>query len=159
MGQDPSPTVYEGGRYNGDRGYVYAGRPTDRPDRWATAPTTLPASQPTTGSNVYNNAAANQKAVQDLGIPTNINPRQSLHVNPSDGRSPLTVNAQDLLDGLHMGDYSILRQTRPNSVVVDFGKPIGEFWQNGTAVGQTQYGTVHFGTKGTHIVPANPIQW
>ncbi|ROH88264.1 hypothetical protein ED236_02010 [Pseudomethylobacillus aquaticus] len=104
-------------------------------------------------------AAANRQAVQDLGIPTNLSSRQSLHINPGDGRSPLTVDPQGLLDGLHAGEYSILRQTRPNSVTADFGRPIGEFWQNGTVVGPTQYGTVHFGNKGTHIVPANPKQW
>jgi hypothetical protein len=113
----------------------------------------------TLGDNVPNNTAANMQAVQDAGIPDYLSPKQDLHINPTDGRSPLTADPQQLLDGLQAGDYSILRQTRPNSVTVDFQSPIGEYWQNGKYVGETQYGTVHFGQSGAHIVPANPNQW
>jgi hypothetical protein len=108
---------------------------------------------------VPDTTAANIQAVQDAGIPDYLSPKQDLHINPTDGRSPLTADPQDLLDGLQSGDFSILRQTRPNSVTVDFQNTIGEYWQNGQYVGDTQYGTVHFGQSGAHIVPANPNQW
>jgi len=118
------------------------------------------SSDPTlVSSSVPDTTAANIQAVQDAGIPDYLSPKQDLHISPTDGRSPLTADPQDLLDGLQSGDFSILRKTRPNSVTVDFQNTIGEYWQNGQYVGDTQYGTVHFGQSGAHIVPANPNQW
>jgi len=107
----------------------------------------------------------NRQAVADLGIPNSLSPRQNLHIPPvTDGRSVLTADPTDLLQGLHEGNYSILRQPKPGQVVVDFGKPIGEFWtipsgQQPINLGPTNYGSVMYGKKGVHIVPANPKQW
>lgn len=74
------------------------------------------------------------------------------------GKSIFNANPQTLLDGVNSGKYSILR-TNQNNVVVDFGENIGTFFQNGKAIGPIRYGTIHYGNKGTHIVPANPIQY
>jgi hypothetical protein len=76
------------------------------------------------------------------------------HNNFTPGRSSLTVDAQKLLNGVHEGTHPIVRMTPRNQPVVNFGKPIGEF--GGKA---TQYGIIHHGKKGAHIVPANPIQF
>jgi RHS repeat-associated protein len=78
--------------------------------------------------------------------------------NPNLGKSILDANSQTLLDGVNLGKYSILRKNQ-NNVIVDFGENIGTFFKNGKAVGPTQYGTIHYGNKGAHIVPANPIQY
>ena len=97
---------------------------------------------------------------KDLGIPDFLSPRQKLHIPPvNDGRSVLTANPSDLLKGLHDGEFTILRQPKPGQVVVDFGAPIGEYWSQGVKVGETQFGSVMYGKKGVHIVPANPNQW
>lgn len=105
-------------------------------------------------------AAKGAGTAADFGIPKFINPRQNLHIPPvTDGRSVLTASPSDLLQGLHDGAFTILRQPKPGQVVVDFGKPIGEFWSNGARVGETQFGSVAFGKKGAHIIPANPNQW
>ncbi len=96
----------------------------------------------------------------DFGIPNFLNPRQDLHIPPVvDGRSVLTTDPSDLLQGLLNGDFTILRQPKPGQVVVDFSKPIREYWSNGTKVGETQFGSVSYGKKGAHIIPANPNQW
>jgi hypothetical protein len=96
----------------------------------------------------------------ELGISKYLSPRQNLHISPvSDGRSVLTANPSNLLQGLHDGAFKILRQPRPGQVVVDFGKPIGEYWRKGVRMNETQFGSVLFGKKGAHIVPANPNQW
>jgi YD repeat-containing protein len=96
----------------------------------------------------------------DFGIPKFLNPRQDLHIPPvTDGRSVLTVDPSDLLQRLHSGDFTILRAPKPGQVVVDFRQPIGEYWSNGTRVGETQFGSVSYGKKGAHIIPANPNQW
>jgi RHS repeat-associated protein len=96
------------------------------------------------------------------GLPTNINsPRQALHTpGPTlgPGRSPVTADAQALLDGVHAGEYPIIRLNPRGQPVVDFGEEIG------THVGPqgsqpTQFGTIHSGQNGAHIVPANPIQY
>jgi hypothetical protein len=55
--------------------------------------------------------------------------------------------------------FVILRQPKPGQVIVDFGKPIGEYWNNGTKVGETQFGAVSFGKNGAHIIPVSPRQW
>lgn len=96
----------------------------------------------------------------DFGIPKVLNPRQSLHTPPvTDGRSVLTENPTGLLQRLHDGAFTILRHPKPGQVVVDFGKPIGEYWSNGVKVGETQFGSISFGKNGAHIIPANPNQW
>lgn len=96
----------------------------------------------------------------DFGIPKSLSPRQGLHISPvTDGRSVLTADPAELLKGLHAGDFKILRNPKPGQVVVDFNAPIGEYWSNGIKVGQTQFGSVSYGKKGAHIIPANPKQW
>ena len=94
-------------------------------------------------------------------FPGNIHPgQQGKHIpghnNFIPGRSPLNpgVDPQKLLNGVHTGEHKIIRTTPRNLPVVDFGQPIGEF--NGQA---TQFGIVHFGKKGAHIIPANPVQY
>ena len=135
-------------------------------DTWTAAPEgawrfdfATDSAQRITLRGVPDTTAANIKAVQDAGIPDYLSPKQDRHINPTDGRSPLTADPQQLLEGLHAGDYQIIRQPRPNSVTVDFQNSIGEYWQSRQYVGETQYGTVHFGKSGAHIVPANPNQW
>lgn len=109
-------------------------------------------------------ATLNRQAVLDLGMPTTLSPRQALHIPPvTDGRSVLTADPAELLEGLHKGQYSILRQPKPGQVVVDFGTPIGDFWSKASGqpsyVGSTNFGSVMYGKNGVHIVPANPVQW
>ena len=97
---------------------------------------------------------------EEIGIPKFLSPRQDLHIPPVyDGRSVLTADPAELLQGLHDGSFTILRQPKLGQVVVDFGKPIGEYWSNGARVDETQFGSVSFGKKGAHIIPANPNQW
>ena len=85
---------------------------------------------------------------EELGIPRFLSPRQSLHLPPvSGGRSVLTANPQELLEGLHQGSFTILRQPKPGQIVVDFGRPIGEFWSSGVRVGETRFGSVLFGKR------------
>lgn len=77
------------------------------------------------------------------------------HNNYTPGCSPLIdgVDPQKLLNGVHSGEYKIIRMTPRNQPVVNFGKPIG------TYEGQpTSYGIIHYGKNGAHIVPANPVQ-
>lgn len=77
------------------------------------------------------------------------------HNNYTPGRSPLVdgVDPQGLLNGVHTGEYQIIRMTPRNQPVVNFGKPIG------TYEGQpTSYGIIHSGKNGAHVVPANPVQ-
>lgn len=107
--------------------------------------------------------ASNRKVVSDLGIPNRLSPRQDLHVPPvTDGRSVLTADPAELVQGLVDGDYTVLRPPESGQAIVDFGKPIGECWrtQDGvpTLVAPTNYGSVMYGRNGTHIVPANPVQ-
>ncbi|MDR2155321.1 MAG: hypothetical protein LBE78_09900, partial [Burkholderiaceae bacterium] len=97
---------------------------------------------------------------EELGIPKFLSPRQELHISPvSDGRSVLTSDPVTLLQGLQDGSFTILRQPKSGQVIVNFGKPIGEYWSNGVKVGETQFGSVLFGKNGAHIIPANPKQW
>ena len=104
--------------------------------------------------------ATNGLTAEGLGIPKFLNPRQDLHLPPvTDGRSVLTSDPAELLNGLHDGAFTILRQPKSGQAVVDFGKPIGEYWNQGTRVGETQFGSLLYGKKGVHIVPANPRQW
>jgi len=114
--------------------------------------------------NELSTIAANRQTVTDLGIPNRLSLRQDLHIPPvTDGRSVLTADPAELLQGLINGRYPVLRTPKPGQAVVDFGQPIGEFWSRQTGVpklvGPTNYGSVLFGKNGTHIVPANPTQW
>jgi len=93
-------------------------------------------------------------------LPKTLSPAQSRHVpGPHLGRrSPVTSDAQKLLDGIHSGEYPIFRLNPKGYPVVDFGEEVG------THVGRsgdfpTEYGTVHYGGDGAHIVPAAPIQY
>jgi hypothetical protein len=105
-------------------------------------------------------AAKGVGTAEELGISKSLSPRQDLHIAPvAGGRSVLTANPSDLLQGLHDGAFRILRQPKPGRAVVDFGEPIGEYWRDGAKVGETRFGSVSFGKKGAHIVPANPNQW
>jgi hypothetical protein len=86
-------------------------------------------------------------------------PKQAIHTpGPTflPGRSPLLVDAQSLLDGVIAGKYPILRLNPRGQPVVDFGEVIGIDASSGNP---TKYGTIHFGQKGAHIVPANPTQY
>ncbi|WP_414712121.1 hemagglutinin repeat-containing protein [Siccibacter turicensis] len=77
------------------------------------------------------------------------------HNNYTPGRSPLLdgIEPQKLLNGVHSGEYKIIRITPRNQPVVNFVKPIGNY------EGQlTNYGIIHYGKNGAHIVPANPVQ-
>jgi YD repeat-containing protein len=106
-----------------------------------------------------NSVAINRQSVQAYGVSTTLSAAQARHTPPvTDGRSVLTANPSFLLDGLHGGQYTVLRQTRQGSISVDFGRPIGDFWNLNGYVGQTNFGTVSWGKKGSHIIPANPIQ-
>jgi hypothetical protein len=105
-------------------------------------------------------AAKGIGTAEELGIPKFLNPRQNHHIPPvTDGRSVLTADPSELLEGLHDGAFSIMRQPKSGQVSVDFGKTIGEFWSQGVKVGDTQFGSVLYGKKGVHFVPANPKQW
>ncbi|RJF90284.1 polymorphic toxin type 50 domain-containing protein [Sphingomonas cavernae] len=75
--------------------------------------------------------------------------------DPTKGRSILTADPTDLLNGVHSGKYPIVRMAG-DKPIVDFGKPIGTYGENGP---QTQFGTIHSGKNGVHIVPANPTQY
>ncbi|WP_170985955.1 hemagglutinin repeat-containing protein [Rhizobium sp. AU243] len=110
--------------------------------------------------------APNRLPVPD-DLRTNIHPgAQDKHIpgtnNYDPARSTLTANPQTLLDGVHSGQYPIVREIprgNTTSYIVDFGSPIGDFKSNGTLVGPTQYGQVVQGKRGVHIIPANPNQF
>jgi hypothetical protein len=97
------------------------------------------------------------------GLPETVNSaKQGKHIPGTPtyrpGSSILEADAHSLMNGLKSGQYKVLR-TYPNRIVVDFGKEIGTFYNNGKAIGKTQYGIVHYGQADTHIVPANPVQY
>lgn len=52
--------------------------------------------------------------------------------------------------------YSVVRINPRGQAVVDFGKQIGV--DAGTGL-PTQFGTIHSGKHGAHIVPENPVQY
>jgi hypothetical protein len=111
-----------------------------------------------------NKTIFNRQKVRELGIPKNLSARQELHLPPvTDGRSVLTQDPAKLLQGLQEGEFSILRQPKSGQVIVDFGKPIGEFWSKASGepinMGITNFGSVMYGKNGVHIIPANPKQW
>lgn len=114
-------------------------------------PTRLPGTFPTTGG---------------IAIPDNLSTTihsgaQGKHIpghNSYDltkNRSILTANPNELLSGVHSGQYQIVR-IGGGKPLVNFGKPIGTYGGNGPV---TQYGYVHYGKIGAHIVPANPNQF
>ena len=80
------------------------------------------------------------------------------HNNYIDGRSQLNPgeNPQELLDEVLNGDHDVVGEGARGNPVVDFGRPIGV---DATTGESTQYGTIHSGNKGTHIVPANPNKY
>lgn len=78
------------------------------------------------------------------------------HNNYIPGRSTITRDPQKLLDGVHSGKYPIVRTNPRGQPVVDFGKPIGTHAGTGKP---TNFGTIHSGKNGAHIVPANPSQF
>lgn len=94
------------------------------------------------GKNIHTGA-------QDKHIPGTNN------YDPTKGRSILTADPTELLDGVHSGKYPVVRMAG-DKPIVDFGKPIGTYGDNGP---QTQFGTIHSGKNGVHIVPANPTQY
>lgn len=77
------------------------------------------------------------------------------HNNYTPGKSTLNrnINPQELLDGIHLGVYPVVSKNNRNTIVVDFGKPIGIDGVSGLS---TNFGTIHSGKKGVHIVPYNP---
>ncbi|MGF6148256.1 Protein of uncharacterised function (DUF1020) [Kingella potus] len=77
------------------------------------------------------------------------------HNNYLPGRSVLdsNVDPQELLNGIHSGNYPVISKTSRGMPVVDFGKTIGVDASSGLS---TNFGAVHTGNKGVHIVPHNP---
>lgn len=71
------------------------------------------------------------------------------------GRSSINsdVDPQKLLDGVHNGSYPVVGTGSRGQPVVDFGRPIGI---DGTTGSSTNFGTIHSGKSGAHIVQTNP---
>jgi len=122
--------------------------------------TSLPAHQPDPADNVYANSAPGME-----GVNTEINEgKQGIHQPGHNDyiptRSPIYdgINPQELLDGAHSGEYEVVGTSNRGDPVVDFGVPIGVDYFTGDT---TQYGTIHSGDNGAHIVPANSdtINW
>ncbi len=98
------------------------------------------------------------KVLEDVA--TNIHPgQQGKHIpgnnNFIPGRSSINsdIDPQKLLDGVHNGSYPIVGTGSRGQPVVDFGRPIGV---DGTTGLSTNFGTIHSGKSGAHIVPTNP---
>ncbi|MFC5472449.1 polymorphic toxin type 50 domain-containing protein [Paraherbaspirillum soli] len=72
------------------------------------------------------------------------------------GRSSINsdINPQEMLNGVHSGKYTVVGTGSRGQPIVDFGHPIGIDAGSGLT---TQYGTIHSGKNGAHIVPTNPI--
>jgi len=100
--------------------------------------------------------------VHNCNFPSKINiGHQAKHIIGKgyiEGRSILSVDANSLLGGLNKGQFKVLRINQ-NNAVVDFGKTIGTYINKSGKAASTRFGTVHFGKKGSHIVPANPYQY
>ncbi len=118
------------------------------------------------GANKTGGVATNGIAVPDdlqKNIHSGAQDKHKLGANNYDPtRSTLTADPQMLLDGVHSGQYPIVREIprgNTTSYIIDFGSPIGDFKSNGTLVGPTQYGQVVQGKNGVHIIPANPNQF
>ncbi len=82
------------------------------------------------------------------------------HKNYQKGKSFLSVSmerAQQLIDKYGGTGRKINGQTRE---LVDFNETIGVYIEKGKGGGSfTQYGIVHYGKRGCHIVPARPKQY
>ncbi|MDW3211920.1 MAG: DUF6443 domain-containing protein [Reichenbachiella sp.] len=79
------------------------------------------------------------------------------HNNFISGKSILTVSPKGLLNKLNTGQFEVLRSSG-NKVLVDFGRPIGVYVQPGTTTGvMTNFGWVHIGNNGIHVVPTRPF--
>jgi filamentous hemagglutinin len=98
------------------------------------------------------------KVLEDVA--TNIHPgQQGKHIlgnnNFIPGRSSINsdIDPQKLLDGVHNGSYPVVGTGSRGQPVVDFGRPIGV---DGTTGLSTNFGTIHSGKSGAHIVPTNP---
>lgn len=82
------------------------------------------------------------------------------HKNYQKGKSRLSISmerAQQLTDKFGGTGRRVGKQTRE---VVDFGEAIGEYVDPSTGEGAaTQFGTIHYGKRGCHIVPASPKQY
>ena len=109
-----------------------------------------------------NGASGTNRVPVPDDLPTNVHmDGQGKHIpghnnyNPTKNRSILTADPSELLSGVHSGQYPVVRMAG-GKPVVDFGKPIGTYGGSGP---QTQFGTVHYGKNGAHIVPANPTQY
>ncbi len=108
---------------------------------------------------------ANRRIVADLNIPIELSSQQLKHLPPvTDGRSVLNADPEQLMRGLRNGEFDFVHSPKPGQAKFDFGRPIGEYWTfdaSGQLVslGPTNYGSVRFGKKGFHIIPANPNQW
>ena len=115
----------------------------------------------TTAYKIIKNIFTTDKISVPAGLPKNINwGRQELHIpgaKYTEGRSALDqgINPQELLDGVHSGKYPITRITPRGYPIVNFGKRIGTFGGKEAS----EYGIIHFGEKGAHIYPVNPIQY
>jgi hypothetical protein len=99
--------------------------------------------------------------------PLNVNPNinqgmQGKHIpghnNYEAGKSTMNsdVNPQQLLDSARNGQYPVIGAGARGDPVVDFGRPIGIDAASGLP---TQFGTIHSGNKGSHIVPASTTKY
>lgn len=101
------------------------------------------------------NDCCRNKILSDL--PSNIEEGKHIrgHNNFIEGKSYFydDVSPQELLDGVHKSDFPIVSTGARGNPVVNFGKPIGVDANSGL---HTQFGQIHYGKKGAHIVPHNP---
>jgi hypothetical protein len=126
---------------------------------------TVEAAGAARGARVGDEAVDAVNAIKRLEVPESLSKnihsgQQGKHIlghnNFVPGRSPLIegIDPQKLLDGIHLGQYPIVRVTPRSQPIVDFGFPIGLYEGN-----PTRYGIIHSGRNGAHIVPANPLQF
>lgn len=122
------------------------------------------------GKNIPNNEDTSPDTLDDHrtvygGYTTKLNEdTQGRHIlghkNYDQNKSPLSVSmkhAQELTDKFGGSGRKIPNQTRE---VVNFHEVIGTFVDRSTGERlPTRYGTIHYGQKGCHIVPANPNQY
>ncbi|MGA4334017.1 polymorphic toxin type 50 domain-containing protein, partial [Ralstonia nicotianae] len=118
-----------------------------------------------TNGSSNSSATVGQPATNNIPVPDDLPAgihvgQQGKHIpdhnNFIPGRSTINgnVDPQQLLDGVHSGAYPIIgTSNRGGYPVVDFGRPIGIDANSGLP---TQYGTIHYGQNGAHIVPTNP---
>ena len=82
------------------------------------------------------------------------------HRNYQRGKSHLTISMSDaqLLADKYGGTGK--RKGNQTREVVDFGETIGMYIDRATGRAlPTRYGSIHYGKRGCHIVPANPEQY